>query len=344
MAAPSHRRAPLALAAALCASVALAGASCGRGSSGPAPPAASASASASAPASSSAAPPAPQDKDSAPGDDDIRPVYPPTKDPPDPRALKYCDALQVTPAARRAACCGEAPSPPPATAGECARMLSAALRSGAITLAAEDVDRCAEAVAKAHEGCGWVGPGPQPLPAACQGLLRGTLKAGARCRSSLECEGNQRCHGLGPTDLGTCNPPGARGARCGTGADPLAAFARQADVDTTHPECAGYCALRRCADPVPAGAACRSPAACGPGALCVAGNCAPGQPAAAGEPCPAGACRDGARCVKDRCVAPRAEGEPCEQDAECRGACNRGDASAAGTCGMRCAKPGFPGR
>ena len=339
---PSTRRAPLALAAALSALVALAAASCNRGTSAPAP-AASASASASAP--SSAAPPASQD--SPRGDDDIRPVYPPTKDPPDPRALKYCEALQITPAARRAACCGEAPSPPPATAGECARMLSSALRSGALTLAAEDVDRCADAVARAHEGCGWVDPSPQPLPPACQGLLHGTLKAGARCRSSLECEGNQRCHGLGPTDLGTCNPPGARGARCGTGADPLAAFARQADVDTTHPECAGYCALRRCADPQPAGAACKSHLACGPGALCIAGQCASGQaeqPAAAGEPCPAGACRDGARCLKGTCVAPRGEGEPCEQDAECRGACNPGDAGAAGTCGMRCAQPGFPGR
>jgi hypothetical protein len=184
------------------------------------------------------------------------------------------------------------------------------------------------------------------VPAACLGVLKGTLKEGARCRSSLECEGDQRCHGLGPTEAGKCGPPRRAGAGCGSGADPLAAFTRQVDADAAHPACAGFCAVRRCADLVPAGGACMISAACGPGAMCVSGKCAPGAPPPAGEPCPAGVCAEGARCVKGRCAAPKGEGEPCELDLECRGACNRegaaGKPGAAGTCGKRCVQPGFP--
>jgi hypothetical protein len=124
--------------------------------------------------------------------------------------------------------------------------------------------------------------------------------------------------------------------------DSLATFARQVDVDTAHPECAGYCALRLCADKVPAGGACRTSEACGAGALCVQGKCAPGTAPGAGEPCPAGVCKSDARCLRGRCVAPKEEGEPCEADAACRGACNRGDGGPQGTCGMRCARPGSP--
>lgn len=312
-------------------------AACSSGSSAPSPAAsASAAASTSAAASASAAAGEPRA-----GDEDVGPVYPLTRDPPDPRAQKLCEALQATPALRRAECCAEAAPPSPATVGECVRMLSSALRSGALTLTPEDAGRCADAVVKAHEGCGWVGPSAPPAPAACLGILRGTLKEGARCRSSLECEGNQRCHGLGPTDPGTCGPP-RRAGSCGFGVDPLAVFARQVDVDAAHPSCVGFCALRRCVDLAPIGGACTTGAACGPGALCASGKCAPGKPPPAGEACPAGVCAEGARCVKGRCVEPRAEGEVCEADAECRGACVRPVGAERGACGMRCVQPAFP--
>ncbi|MCC6559434.1 MAG: hypothetical protein IT372_41470 [Polyangiaceae bacterium] len=298
-------------------------------------------ASASAAPSASAPPPASAGPEGR-GGDDVGPVYPLTRDPPDPRAEALCRALHEAPARRRAECCGEAAGPPPPTLGECARMLSYALRSGALTLAPEDAARCEEAIAGAHEGCDWVGPGAPPVPAACLGILHGTLGEGARCRSSLECRGDMRCHGLGPTEAGTCGPPRRAGAGCGSGVDPLAGYARQIDADAAHPPCTGYCALRRCADPVPAGGACVSSAACGPGALCTAGKCVPGAPPPAGEPCPAGACAGGARCVKGRCVAPRPEGEPCEADAECRAACVRPEGRAKGACGKRCNRSGFP--
>ena len=56
----------------------------------------------------------------------------------------------------------------------------------------------------------------------------------------------------------------------------------------------------------------------------------------AGQPCATGECARGARCVKDMCIAPKPEGEACEADVECQGACDKPQGAAAGKCGKRC--------
>jgi hypothetical protein len=79
-----------------------------------------------------------RDRPSAPpaaaeSDDSIAPVYPVDGLAALPLARRYCDVVREMPARRREACCpgtggGYAPT------AECARTLSAALRSGAVTL------------------------------------------------------------------------------------------------------------------------------------------------------------------------------------------------------------------
>jgi hypothetical protein len=252
----------------------------------------------------------------------VRPVYPVEGVQPDPRAEKLCAALQGLPEDRRAACC--ASSPGVTLAGECARMLSAALAARAVTLDAAAVDACAAARAGSLAGCDWVGPFPPPPPAACLGLVRGTLPRGAGCRSSLECQGELRCLGVGPTAAGRCGPARAAGEACGAAVDALGAMLQVPDLDETHPECEGSCAQARCAPAAALGAACTHPAACGRGRHCAAGRCVDGARARAGEACTAGGCETGTRCWKGTCVAPRAEGEACESDFECKGACAEG--------------------
>jgi hypothetical protein len=124
-------------------------------------------------------------------------------------------------------------------------MLSFALRSGAVKVSAEDADRCAQAMARSLEGCGWAS-GLLPPPAeACEGIVRGTLAEGAACRSSLECVAGLSCAGVGPTDAGRCAKPRAQGV-CGAGVDALAVHARQTRLEAEHPECAGSCVRGRC--------------------------------------------------------------------------------------------------
>src|SRR5262249_19771033 len=156
-------------------------------------------------------------------------------------------------AARKAACCNQ---PPPTTVvSECTRMLSFALREKAVTIDPAAVDRCGEAMARAYDGCGWVGPTPPAIPPECDGGIHGTLSQGASCRSSLECLDGLHCHGSGPTDRGVCAPPAGRGRVCGVAVDTLAAHTRQDSFDTKHPECDGVCARRRCIDVVALGGA-----------------------------------------------------------------------------------------
>ena len=213
------------------------GEACSRDPSGSAAPGASAS----APATSASAPRA-GGSGRAP-DEEVKPVYPITADPPDPLAQRVCDALHALPAQRKAACRGGAPG---FHAGsECARTLSFALRSGAVKVAGEDAERCAQAMERSLEGCGWAG-GLTPAPAGeCEGIVRGTLGEGAVCRSSLECGEGLHCAGAGPTDLGKCARPRSGGG-CGRGVDALAVLARQTGYEREHPECAGRCVGRVC--------------------------------------------------------------------------------------------------
>lgn len=217
-------------------------AGCSRDPAGGAAPASSASASASA-----SAPVAASSADAGGGrrggDDEVKPVYPVTRDAPDPLAQRLCEALHALPARRKAECGGGAVGFH--AGGECARMLSFALRSGAVKVAGEDVDRCAEAMGRSLEGCGWAS-GVLPPPAeACEGIVRGTLAEGAACRSSLECVAGLSCAGVGPTDAGKCAKPRAQGV-CGAVVDALAVAVRQTRFEREHPECAGSCVKGRC--------------------------------------------------------------------------------------------------
>lgn len=273
-------------------------------------------------------------------DDEVKPLYPIDKTPPDPLAERFCQAVHDTEAARRGECCGVTGERGRFTS-ECARTVSVALRSGAISVDAAAVDACSAAVAKDLAGCGWVGAVAPELPAACEGLLTGTLAASAVCRSTLECGDGLVCQGLTATRTGKCAPPKPAGLACGGSTDTLAALTRQ-KVDRTRPECAGYCARVACKDAVAVGGACKLDDECGAGHRCSKGACTADPLPAAGAACEAGRCATGARCVKDRCAAPKGEGEACESDVECRGACDRAAGSTAGACGKRCIAATIP--
>jgi hypothetical protein len=267
-------------------------------------------------------------------EDEVRPVYPVQAGAPAPLAQRLCEALQEIPARRRASCCEG--SPGSLLAGECVRMLTAALASGAVKLEAPAVEACAQAMQRTYEGCEWVGPQAPPVPAECLGLMQGTLVAGARCRSSLECAAGLNCHGVGPTDPGVCGPPGGAGQLCSLSVDALATYARQETLDEAHPECQGHCARRLCAEDVSLEGACQFEAQCGAGLHCAAGKCAEGELAGLGQPCVSGGCEHGARCVQGVCATPKPAGGTCERDAECLGGCVRPDGGRMGTCGPRC--------
>ncbi len=266
-------------------------------------------------------------------DDEVRPVYPKTNDPPDPLAEKLCEALHGIPTKRRATCCSH--SPGFSLVPECTRTLSYALREKAVTVDPASVDACAAAMDKAHDGCGWVGPAGAGLPAVCDRLVRGVLDEGKRCRSSLECVDGLRCLGVGPTDTGTCRKPMPTGYPCGVSVDTLAALTRQDSFATQHPECGGFCAQRRCKDLVAEGGACKTAIECGAGKVCQEGQCHEGVLPGSGQTCK-GDCAAGLRCDKGTCVGPKEEGAACERDIECRGGCLRGDGGKTGTCGMKC--------
>src|SRR5262249_23703548 len=154
-----------------------------------------------------------------------------------------CRALHGRSEERRAECCGGRPGI--VLTSECTRALGAALRAGAVSLDAAEVEACAAATDGALAGCDWVGAFPPPVPEACRGAVRGRLGEGARCRSSLECRGALHCDGAGPTQLGACAAARESGA-CGLSVDPLAGFVKQDDVERAHPECAGACERHRC--------------------------------------------------------------------------------------------------
>src|SRR6185295_17028505 len=137
--------------------------------------------------------------------------------------------------------------------------------------------------------------------------------------------------GLSTVDIGKCAPPKPARYPCNVAIDTLAGYARQSSVDAAHPECAGFCNRFVCADAVADGAACTMDLQCARG-RCEADKCTHAPLPAMGEAC-AGACAAGARCVKGKCAAPKAEGESCEVNEECRAMC------AKGKCDKLCAMP-----
>jgi hypothetical protein len=273
--------------------------------------------------------------DAAAEEEGIKPVYPLDAGPPDLLALKLCEALHDLPAKRKADCCKQ----PVGTVltSECVRMLTGALSSHAVTLSAVDVDRCAAAMDAVYQGCDWPGPNTPDVPEACLGIVKGTLHARARCRSSLECSGEQRCNGVGPTQAGTCGPTREDGEPCNVSTDALAGVVLQNGViDKLHPECTGYCNRNRCAHYGKAGASCGVTERCEVGTLCKDGKCATAAPAKLGQDCPAGLCEGGARCYFGKCVTRQPAGSKCTQHVECVGGCiKKGDAGA-GVCGPKC--------
>jgi hypothetical protein len=265
--------------------------------------------------------------------DQVRSVYPLDAGPPDALVHRLCSALHDVPEQRRAACCEQGSGV--VVTGECERTLTAAVSSKAVSLDAVEVDRCATAMQRAHEGCDWIGPFPPETPAECQGIIHGSLETGAACRSSLECVKGQRCHGAGPTAGGVCGPARADGQACGSAVDTLAVYAKQqVELESGHQECTGYCDRLRCAHRIALGEACRSGAQCADGG-CAAGKCAPHVLGNPGGACPTGECAEGARCLAGKCVERRPAGSACKSNLECRGGCVKSDGGS-GVCGKRC--------
>jgi hypothetical protein len=276
-------------------------------------------------------------------EDDVRPVYPVTGVTTNPLATRLCIALHEVPEKKRSTCCKEPPAP--VVKGECERMLSAALNAKAVTIEPSAVDACVAAMDATYSGCDWVGPFPPDVPAACLGIVKGTLKAKDRCRSSLECGAGLRCHGVGPTTIGRCGAPREDGAGCSGGnVDTLVTFARQNDLDDTHPECKGYCDRIRCASWVAEGGACRNHRECGPEHSCVSegqhskdsARCMKRARAKLGEACSGDICESGLRCISGKCRPRLTAGTACERDFDCLGGCIKPDGGTKGLCGQKC--------
>jgi hypothetical protein len=340
MSSPARENAPAwGLAVSMLASLlALSLASCKDQAKGNAPDA-SASASASADAAASAAASAmPDIPPESPGDS-IRPVYPIDNKPPLPLAERYCNAVRELPKKRRQECCPAMGMFAPT--GECIRTLSSALRAGSVTLDTADLDACVTAVTNETTGCDWVTSVEGRTAAACLGIIKGVRKDGEVCRSNLECQEGSRCLALGATRPGQCGPPLPARLMCNVATDSLAAFSGQDDFDRHHPECEGYCSRRQCAEATALGAACTGSLQCGRKALCIAGKCSDAAPPSPGQAC-TDVCAAGAHCSKGKCVAVKADGESCTEDAECRAQCERADGGKVGQCRKQCpslAKP-----
>jgi hypothetical protein len=282
------------------------------------------------------------------GGEEVEPVYPVEANAkPLPLAEKLCDALTAMPEKKRSECCKS--SPGVVITAECTRMLSSAMRHGAVELAEADANKCIDAFTKTLEGCDWVGPFPPSPPAACQGILKGKIAQSQRCRSSLECAGDLRCAGVGPTATGRCVEGKPDGETCGGIVDTLAGYTRQIDLEKQHSECKNKCIKRRCAPPATDGKPCQTTADCVAGLQCVAApgpapkigmptkTCTAGKVGTkAGDACPGGECEGDLQCIKGKCAARKAGGEDCTVDFECRGGCLKPDGGDKGKCGPRC--------
>lgn len=258
----------------------------------------------------------------------MRPVYPAGESL--PAAQRLCDALYRLPAEGRAACCEER-SAPGFALSQCVLVVSSALRSGAVTLDARQLDACVSEQEKSLSGCAWVGPTPPTPPGICRELLHGRRKRGDPCRSSLECPSGLSCAGAGPTQAGVCSLPKSDGQACRLSVDTLASYARE-DEELHHPECTGFCGHFKCAPRSPAGGPCQLASQCQRDQHCDGTACKPGPAAGAGERCVGGVCAEGLRCVAGTCAAPLASGAACIDDAQCLGGC----LAASHVCGQRC--------
>ncbi len=264
-------------------------------------------------------------------DDDVKPVYPQTNDPPDPVAERYCNLIYEEAEKKRKECCPNIPFMSFRPTGECVRTLSFALHSKAMVIEKADLDGCETAIAAAAKQCDWGGE----MPAACKGILRGQIPEKETCRSSLECKDGLYCAGLGVSAVGKCSPPRPDGYRCGGGADSLGAFVQQ-DVEAKHQQCQGVCDRRKCASALKTGEKCLSSVQCGETRICKGGKCADGALPKAGEKCFGAICEAGNRCLKGTCVVERRVGEECADDGECRSTFFEKSGGAKGVCKMSC--------
>ncbi|HMJ13863.1 MAG TPA: hypothetical protein VK524_20740 [Polyangiaceae bacterium] len=232
---------------------------------------------------------------------------------PPPLATRLCETLHVVPGRRVSECCGRGETR--YLYAECVRVVSASLQSGAVVLDSAAVDRCAQSMQRALNGCDWVTPSQPLSPKACQGLVKGAVPAGASCRSSLECVAPLHCDGSSASQPGRCRQPQPLGAPCAAGVDALATYLLEREPNRDRPQCAGFCSLiSRSCEVAPA-----------LGTACVATvNCAAGQ-----------------RCVERRCAeaarpARSSAGSACVTDLDCEvGGCARG-ADGEKRCGMKC--------
>lgn len=276
--------------------------------------------------------------------EETRPVYPSQLDGAEsPQAQTLCRALHELPAARRKACCQS-------TTGlmlnsDCVRVLTFAQRSGAVRIDEPALASCVAGLGQLYSGCDWIGPWPPELPAECRGVLHGTLAAGARCRSSLECQEGLFCHGAGPTASGVCGVPRVDGERCGLAVDALAAYLRMSMLTEPHPqfaahrECAGVCNLRHVCESLHArGESCVMSVQCGADDRCGRGQCIAGRVAGPGQACSGGDCAAGLRCFGHVCQAPKPAGASCGSDFECQGGCEKPAGAERGVCAMTCSR------
>lgn len=252
----------------------------------------------------------------------------------DPLAQRLCDALHALPETRKAQCCNRAPSS--SLAGECTRALSAVVREKAVRLDATAIGRCEEEASRELAGCGWVTPLMPRNPEVCGAVVQGERAAGAACSSSLECREGLFCRGGGPAGTGVCAASGAPGAACGGSVDVLASYTRQTDLNSNHPECAGYCLAGRCTAFAALNGACSTSKQCEPGQHCGTGRCRQGVFSASDETCSATSCAPDTVCKEGKCVALKAAGEICTSPFECKAACNIPKGAKTGTCGMKC--------
>jgi hypothetical protein len=252
----------------------------------------------------------------------------------DPLARRVCDALHGLPSTRRQACCGGMASN---LAAACADALTAAIRRRAITIQGARIDRCVSETERALAGCSWVTPLLPNLPAACAGIVAGTLKEGAACHSSLECVDGLYCRGVSAAQPGVCRPPAAPRSRCELPADNLAAYAR-AREDPRHASCEGRCERGQCLPFIPAGGACVSSALCVPGLHCMEGKCQAKPLPGIGDACSASnVCEAGAYCDAGKCEALKEAGAACRLPFECRAlACEKTPGSRTGKCADAC--------
>ena len=246
--------------------------------------------------------------------------------PPPPRvdnATRLCATIHTLPRDRRAECCASKRTF--SLQPECERRLKAALRARQVRLSTAAVDRCAAAMAKAFDGCDWVGPHWLPLPRGCLDVVQGRLREHQPCRSHLVCPKDHYCAGM-TTDLpGTCQKSRAVGEACNFGPDELATVLQQDNIEESHSPCAGgYCRLGKCAAFSPVGQPCGAKGGCGPNARCSEGLCVAGALAKAGQTCTLATCVDGLRCVEGRCQKPKPPQAACTSDEACFGVCKDG--------------------